>query len=297
MSCKILLTGGSGQLGQELLRQQWPPGWQLIAPARSGLDLQDGEALTAEATGGGYAAVINAGAFTNVDGAEAEPLSAWRINALAPAALAWACCGAGIPIVQISTDYVFDGTRGDAWRPDDKIAPLSVYGASKAAGELAVRTSGARHAILRTAWVVSPQGRNFVRTMLRLAKERDALHVVDDQRGSPTSAQDLAFAVRVVTERQIADPAFRSGTWHVANGGAASWYDVAVHVMDAAAQAGRAVPPVHRTTSADLAAAAQRPANSCLDTTTLEADFGVRLRPWQQAVLAVVNDIMESETE
>jgi len=295
MTGRVLLTGGTGQLGRELLRLDWGAGWTLDAPARSELDLADPQALHDRVRAGGYAAVINAAAYTAVDDAESDPIAAWQANALAPAALAAGCRAAGVPIVQLSTDYVFEGSGDRAWRPGDRIAPLSVYGASKAGGELAVRASGARYAILRTAWVVSAHGRNFVRTMLRLAAERDRLAVVADQHGSPTAARDLAQATQAVCRTLMEKPEFASGTWHVANAGFASWHELASHIVAEAGSLGRPAPRVEAIATADFPTPARRPANSRLDTTAIERDFGLRLRPWREATAEVVRELMTSE--
>ena len=162
MTRAVLVTGGNGQLGRELARHAWPDGWQAVALGRDALDLGDPAALAATIDAGHdgrpWAAVINAAAYTAVDKAESDVVTAWTINALAPAALAAACAAAVIPLVQVSTDYVFAGDRQGAWQVDDPVAPLGVYGASKLGGELAVRTAGGRVAIVRTAWVVSAGG-------------------------------------------------------------------------------------------------------------------------------------------
>jgi dTDP-glucose 4,6-dehydratase len=198
---EVLVTGGAGQVGIELARRNWPDGWQATVLTRADLDLTDTAAIAGKVAERPWAAVINAAAFTGVDKAETEQVAAWQVNALAPAVFAAACAKAGVPMVQVSTDYVFAGDRARAWQPEDPVAPLGVYGASKLGGELAVRTSGARHAIVRTAWVVSAHGANFVKTMLRVGAERERLTVVADQHGSPTSAADLAQALVIIAMR------------------------------------------------------------------------------------------------
>lgn len=283
---RVLLTGGSGQLGSALLQRADLP-FELDAPGRDEMDLARAEALRERVLTGEYAAVISAGAYTAVDAAESDVIGAWRANALAPAALAAACAERGILLVHISTDYVFAGDGERPYLPQDPIAPLSVYGASKAGGELAVRTSDSRHAILRTAWVVSATGRNFVRTMLALGRKQDRLRVVADQHGSPTSAHDLAAAVAVVTHRLMAEPGFPSGTWHAANSGYASWHEVAEQVF---ASAGGALGEitVDPIPTAEYPTPARRPQNSRLDTASLAQDFGIELPHWRDAIAAIV---------
>ena len=198
----ILVLGGAGQVGTELRAFPWPEDVRVHAPDRATLDITEAGAVAAALAERTYAAVINTAAYTAVDKAEGEVAAAWRLNALAPALLAAETKVRDIPLIHVSTDYVFAGTKADAaYEPDEPVDPQSVYGASKAAGEFAVRTAQPRHAILRTAWVVSPHRGNFVKTMLRLAGERDGLSVVDDQIGCPTSAADLAAALATVALR------------------------------------------------------------------------------------------------
>jgi dTDP-4-dehydrorhamnose reductase len=293
VSQAILLTGGTGQLGRELLRLDWPDGVTLDAPGREALDLADADALAARVREGRHAAVINAGAYTAVDAAENDALAAWRVNALAPAALATACAERGIPIVQLSTDYVFGAGEGGPWSPDEALRPLSAYGASKAGGELAVRASGARYANLRTAWVVSAHGRNFVKTMLRLAQDRDELGVVADQVGSPTAAADLAVAVQAVVLRLLRDPAMNAGTWHTVNAEFASWHELAAHVFAQAGRRGHKVPRLNAIGTSDYPTPAARPADSRLDTQTFARDFGIVLPSWRDGVTRIVAELLE----
>ena len=187
----ILVTGGSGQVGTEL-QQRMRSRFDVAAPSRAEMDLSDPDAVAAYAASRPWAAIVSSGAYTAVDKAESDVLTAWKVNALAPAALAVVAAAQDIPLIHLSTDYVFDGSKPAPYLEGDPLAPLGVYGASKLGGEMAVRTTAPRHVILRTAWVVSPHGVNFIRTMLRLAETRDRLGVVDDQRGCPTAAGDIA---------------------------------------------------------------------------------------------------------
>ena len=196
---------------------------------------------------------------------------------------------ANVPLIQLSTDYVFDGQKREAYCEDDPVAPLGVYGASKEGGEQAVRTGNPRHLILRTAWVVSPHGVNFVKTMLRLAAERPTIRVVDDQRGCPTSAADVAMALITIAKRLIADPFAPTGTYHFVNAGEASWYEFARAIFAMVAARGRSVPTVEAISSSDYPTPARRPANSRLSSAKLQREFDIVSRPWQIAVEEVVD--------
>lgn len=287
MAERWLVTGGTGQVGLALRRNP-PPGVEIVAPNRSELDLA---ALPAELSLDGIAAIVNCAAYTAVDQAESEPELAHAINADAPGRLAKAAAKAGIPLIHVSTDYVF-GDGAGPWVEDSAIAPASVYGRTKADGEAAIAASGARHAIVRTAWVVSADGHNFVKTMLRLGAERDHLRVVADQRGTPTHASDLALALAAVTSRFTADPARGSGVWHCTNAGETTWHGLASHVFACAARHGVKTPSaVEAISTADYPTPAARPADSRLDCTRLAHDFGIRLRPWQEAVDEIVADL------
>ncbi len=286
----VLVTGGKGQLGVELQRAAWTAGWQVHAVDIDELDLTDTAAIAAAVAARPYAAIISGGAYTAVDRAEDDQVTAWAVNALAPAALAAAARKAGIPIVQVSTDYVFDGTEPGQRHPDERTAPRNVYGASKLGGELAVRASGARHAIIRTAWVVSAHGNNFVKTMLRLAETRDELGVVDDQHGAPTAAADLANAVMHVTVALVDGRA--SGTWHFANSGETVWADFARAIFAGSAVRGGASARVNGIPSSAYPTPAARPAWSQLDTSALTRDFYLKPRPWQDALDDILDELI-----
>ena len=284
MTRAILLTGGTGQVGAAMLQLDWPADVRLVAPARAALDLTDAAATLAFVAGREWAAVINCAAFTAVDNAETKVLEAWQLNATLPALLASATGARGIALIQISTDYVFDGAKRTPYEVADPTAPLGVYGASKLGGELAVRTANPRHAIVRTSWVFSPRGNNFVRTMLRLGAERTHLRVVDDQHGRPTSAADLALAIRAVTLRLIEDAQAPTGTFHFANEGVTTWCGLARETFRQAAARGLAAPTIEPIGTADYPTPARRPAWSVLSTRSLTRAFGVEPRPWQAAL-------------
>jgi dTDP-4-dehydrorhamnose reductase len=233
--------------------------------------------------------VVNAAAYTAVDRAETEPASAFRANAEAPAVIAAACADRGATLVHYSTDYVFDGSGSRAYREDDPTAPLGVYGASKLAGEQAIRASGARHLILRTAWVYAAHGKNFLRTMLRLAAERDELRVVADQVGTPTPASLIADVTAQVLRR--APP--RAGTWHLTARGQTSWHGFAEAIVRGAHARGLLdrVPRVVPITTADYPTPAARPAWSVLDIGRLQREFEIRLPTWQDGLGDVLDEL------
>lgn len=293
---RILVTGGTGQLGTELKRYTWPDGWAVTAIDIDELDLRDTAAITAMVAEGydgqPWAAVISAGAYTAVDKAESDVVTAWAVNAMAPAAFAEACAKADIPIVQVSTDYVFDGVRDGAWEVTDPVAPLGVYGASKLGGELAVRTSGARYAIVRTAWVVSAHGNNFIKTMLRVGATNATLRVVDDQHGSPTSATDLAAALATITMRLVEDQAAPTGTYHFSNAGAVTWAGFAREIFAQSGARGGASTEVHGITTAEYPTPATRPANSLLSHDAITRDYGIHPPAWQTALGNILDELL-----
>jgi len=289
---QILVTGGNGQLGTELKRYPWPEGWTVTAIDIDELDLRDTAAIATMVASEPWAAVISAGAYTAVDKAESDIVTAWAVNAMAPAAFAEACAKAGIPIVQVSTDYVFDGAREGSWKVTDPVAPLGVYGASKLGGELAVRTSGARHAIIRTAWVVSAHGSNFVKTMLRIGATNPHLRVVDDQQGSPTSAADLAAALATITMRLVDDPGAPTGTYHFSNAGAVTWAGFAREIFAQSAARGGASAEVEGIPTGDYPTPAKRPANSLLSHDAITRDYGIHPTAWQTALGTILDDLL-----
>lgn len=290
----LLVTGGSGQVGTGIARVNRDR-FEIVAPGRAELDLSDPASIMAVAGSRDWAAIVNCGAYTAVDKAESDEEAAFAINAAAPEILARAAAAGGIPLLHVSTDYVFDGSKSGFYEEDDPVAPLGIYGASKEAGEQSVRNTDARHIILRTAWVVSPWGNNFVKTMLRLGAERDTLGVVADQIGCPTSAQDIAETLLALTERMLTDPASPGGTYHFVNGGEASWHQLASHVFARAAEAGRKTPEINAIATADYPTPAKRPANSRLSTARLQSDFGITPRDWRIAVDDVLTELLQAD--
>lgn len=298
---KILLLGADGQLGYELHRACAPLG-QVLPSTFSGLmpgrqrcaqaDFAQPGAVAALVRAQKPQLVLNAVAHTAVDRAEDEPELAHRINAEAVAELAAACREAGARLVHYSTDYVFAGVTDRPWREDDPTTPLAVYGKSKLAGEIAVRESGCRHLILRTAWVYAARGQNFLRTALRLAAEREELRIVNDQVGCPTPARWLASLTALMLAR---DPD-RDGTWHAVAAGACSWHEFARTIYSEALAAGLLdrAPRLIGIPSSEYPAKAKRPADSRLDCSKLEADFGLRLPDWRVGLHEVIGELAEA---
>lgn len=280
---RILITGGTGQVGNELKRCPWPEDVEIVMPPRADLDLFDAEAIKAYILTGRFDAVINPAAYTAVDKAESDVIGAFKVNALAPAALAEATRESGIPLVHVSTDYVFDGTGQGAYDEDAPMHPINVYGASKAAGEHAVRLGNPQHVILRTAWVFSPHGGNFVKTMLRLV-DRPQLRVVNDQYGCPTAAADIAGTLMSITLRLLDDLQAPTGIYHFVNAGRVTWYDFASAIFAWEAAHGRPVPAVEAIGTWDYPTPARRPANSVLATDKLARDYGIVPRDWSEAL-------------
>lgn len=292
----ILVFGRSGQLALELARNPWPSGFAATCHGRESCDLLAGDDPAALIERNQPALVINAAAYTAVDKAESEPEAAYALNRDAPGRIAAACARHRLPLVHISTDYVFDGAKSEAYVEDDPIAPISVYGASKADGEIAVADALDRHVILRTAWVYSPFGSNFVKTMLALGARRDRLRIVTDQRGSPTAAGEIARAVIAMTERLAAgEGAF--GIFHFAGGGAVTRFGLADAIFARAATRGWARPALDRATSAEFSVPARRPANSALDCAKLVRDWGIVSRPWREALDETVDEILAGGSE
>ena len=292
---RILVTGVSGQVGHDLLRTLAPLG-EVIGLDREALDLASPDAIRAVVRQFSPTLIFNPAAYTAVDRAESEPEQAMRINGIAPGVLGEEAARSGAWLLHYSTDYVFDGSGTRPWREDDPTGPLGVYGRTKLAGEQAVAASGCRHLILRTSWVYSLRGRNFLSTMHRLATERDELRVVDDQIGAPTSSAALADAGAALARRLLADPTADSGVFHMSCAGAVSWCGFAraiVDRLDAVAQALGAPAPARRPRvtpirTEDYPTPAARPHNSVLDNGRLAQQFGVQLPHWEAALDALL---------
>ena len=278
---RLVVFGQTGQVARELARLE--PGATFLG--RNQADLTDPAACAAAIHAHAPDAVINAAAWTAVDRAEAEEDAANMVNGHAPAAMARACAALGIPFVHISTDYVFDGAGDAPFAPDQPTAPLGAYGRSKLMGEEGVRAAGGAHVILRTSWVFSAHGANFVKTMLRLGAERDSLRVVADQIGGPTPARAIAAACLSMARQMRSDPA-KGGTYHLAGQPVTSWADFARAIM---AQAGLRC-RIEDIATADYPTPAQRPLNSRLDCTAL-ARFKLSAPDWQAALADVLDEL------
>lgn len=281
----ILIFGKTGQVATELAARA--P--QALFLGRDEADLADPSACAAKIAEIGPDAVINAAAWTAVDKAETEEAAATVVNGAAPAAMARACADLGIPFVHISTDYVFDGTGEAPFTTDHPTAPLGAYGRSKLAGEEGVRAAGGTHAILRTSWVFSAHGNNFLKTMRRLGAEREKLTVVADQVGGPTQASAIAAACLSIAEQLIANPG-KSGTYHFSGAPDVSWADFAREIM---AQAGLSCAIEDIPTSA-YPTPARRPANSRMECTTL-ATFGLSRPDWRAGVTEALSELGASK--
>jgi dTDP-4-dehydrorhamnose reductase len=289
----ILVFGGNGQLGQELMRAAAARAIAMRTLSRADADISDSAAVKAALAQGKPDLVVNAAAYTKVDLAETNIEDARRDNEVGAAVLAGACAVAGVPMVHVSTDYVFDGTKAGAYSEGDPVCPVNVYGRSKAAGEDAVRHILKRHVIVRTAWLYSEFGQNFLKTILRLAVARDELRIVADQQGSPTSARELAEAIL-----NIAPVLLRGediwGTYHYTAAGVTTWYGFASRIVAVQAPITGRNPRLVPIQTAEYPTAAKRPANSQLDCRLFARVFGLSPRLWTEAVDATTRTLAAS---
>jgi len=287
----VLQFGQSGQLGTELIAA-WPknPDIRPTILSRAEVDFTDPSAIeNAVLKKDAVDVVVNAAAYTAVDRAEQEETLAYRVNAEAVDAMARACATRGVPLIHVSTDYVYDGAKPGPYVESDPTGPLNAYGRTKLAGEDRVRDRFPAHVILRTSWVYSAWGRNFMTTMLRLGAERDEVRVVDDQYGAPTSARDLAEAIGQIA-RQITGPAPQFGTYHYADAGETSWHGFAAEIFRQAGLKARAVP----IPAAEYPTPAKRPANSRLDAGKISRIFGIHPPAWQTSLAKVLAGMEET---
>ena len=286
---RILVAGAQGQLARALHEGAPRDRSQLVVTlGRPAFDLLNPAAFAPTVRNLAPDLIVNAAAYTAVDNAERDPATAYAVNRDGAGALAAIAAKHDCPIIHLSTDYVFDGTKDGRYREDDATGPTGVYGRSKLEGEMAVAEANGRHIVLRTAWVYAAYGSNFVGTMLRLAKERPQLRVVADQRGNPTYAPHLAEAIFAIAARLASGSAPAWGIYHAAGSGDTNWHEFATAIVEAAGVLGIAAVPVVPITTAEFPTAARRPANSCLDCSKLQRTFGVRLPHWREGLEACI---------
>ena len=293
MTGVILVTGGSGQLATSLAAIG---GARIHRVGRPQLDFDHPDTIETVFRAAGPSVVVNAAAHTGVDLAESEPDASARANHLGPQRLAELCHSAGIPLIHVSTDYVYDGEKGEPYVETDATSPTGVYGLTKRAGEEAALAANPRTIILRTSWVFSPYGRNFIKTMLNAQLKTNKLKVVADQQGSPTSAPDLARAIMAIIAR-IDTNGFstdQAGLYHAANEGFTTWHGLATATFEEAERHGRARPEVAAITTSEWPTPAKRPPDTRLDCGKLERTFGVRLPPWRPSLARTVDEVLAS---
>lgn len=290
---RIAVTGREGQVVSSLLARAAYAGADVIAIGRPELDLAAPETILPAFAGAMPDVIVSAAAYTAVDKAESELELARAVNATGAGAVAMAAAALGVPVVHLSTDYVFSGDKPEPYAETDPTSPLGVYGATKLEGEQAVAGATPDHVILRCAWVYSPFGANFVKTMLRVGETRDVVRVVHDQHGRPTSALDIADAIFAISRNLLADsdPGLR-GVFHLAAGGEATWAEFAEAIFHEAALRGRKIPNVERITTADYPTPARRPANSRLDGSKLAKFHGINLPDWHDSLRAVMDELV-----
>lgn len=291
---RILVTGGNGQLAVSLAAAGGP---RVVKTGRPEFDFDRPETIAAAVARHKPAFVVNAAAWTAVDAAENEVEAARRANETGPGILAMACAAQDIPLIHISTDYVFSGDKGTPYVETDPISPQTVYGANKAAGEKAVLAASPRAVILRTAWVYSAHGRNFVKTMIAAGAKNPKLRVVGDQHGNPTSSDDLADAILAILARigQTGWLPEYAGIYHATAQGETTWYGLAVAALEEAARHGRPMPQMEAIRTEDWPTPAKRPKDSRLECGKLKQVFGIQLPHWQPAVVRTVDKIISTD--
>jgi dTDP-4-dehydrorhamnose reductase len=294
---RILVTGTEGQVARALAERAHLRGVSVSLIGRPELELTDEASVRDVIRRAEGDIIVNAAAYTAVDQAESEPELALAINGGGARAVAEAAHGKGIPVVQISTDYVFDGSSERPYREGDPVRPLGAYGRSKLAGEQGVAEANPDHAILRTAWVYSPFGKNFVKTMLRVGRDREELTVVADQHGAPTNALDIADGVIEVCRNLLARPGDRGlrGVFHMTGTGYTTWADFACRIFEISARLGGPAARIRHIATAEYPTPAKRPANSRLDCTKLQAVHGVALPLWQVSLESCVDRLLRAE--
>ena len=293
---RVLLTGANGQVGWELAKLAAKKGFGILALDRAALDLTDSSSINREVSGSGASVVVNAAAYTAVDQAESEPELAFAVNRDGPAYLASACAETAIPLIHISTDFVFDGQKQDPYLETDQTSPLNVYGKSKAAGEVEVRERLQEHIILRTSWVYGAQGQNFVNTMLRLGQEKEMVRVVNDQHGCPTHAADIAETILTIADQIVKGREINWGIYHYCGKGVTTWHGFAEAIFALAGQyTSLKVKRIEPISTAEYPTPAKRPANSVLDCSLLEKEFGIHSQLWSESLARMIKEMFSIE--
>jgi len=292
----VLILGSDGQVGRELVRAAWNGAALVTGLARPTVDLTRMETIEAALSRHAPDVVINAAAYTSVDRAERDRETAFAVNSDGPGYLAGACRRQGVPLIHLSTDYVFDGKATTPYRENDPTGPINAYGLSKASGEAAVRASQPQHIILRTSWVYASHGHNFLRTMLRLARERDEVAVVADQYGAPTAARDIAAALVTIARRvaahsnRVGDEAW--GTYHFTAQGQTTWHGIAEHIFQHYERVSGRRPTLKAIATSEYPLPARRPAYTCLDCKRIQHVFGIAASLWSVSLDFVLNELL-----
>ncbi len=282
---QLLIIGSNGQLGWELCRQAKEKSFDILPLDLPEFNITDKSAVLNAVFQSNADLVINAAAYTAVDKAESEPDIAYSINSNGPSYLATACVNAGIPLIHVSTDYVFDGKKQGAYCETDTCCPIGVYGKSKAKGEENIRSLLKEHIIIRTSWLCGVHGNNFVKTMLRLAREREEISVVNDQHGCPTFAFDLADAILTIAEKISRKTDIPWGTYHYCGAEGTTWYGFAKKIFEIAKEyEDLKLKTLNRITTAEYPTPAKRPENSIMDCMALKKNFGIETRPWEDSL-------------
>ena len=290
---KILITGAGGQLGRELINQGQLKGFSVQAPSEDDMDITDLEKIDRCMAFHQPEVVINAAAYTQVDKAESEAALAFAVNTTGSANLARMCAKNKIPLVHISTDYVFDGQKGTSYLETDAISPVGIYGRSKAEGEIEIRSHLKEHIILRTSWLYGIHGHNFAKTMLKLATTKPKIRVVADQYGSPTNAADLAQTILIISDRMQFNNDVDWGTYHYCGQGVISWYNFAEKIVGLARlYADVKTTRIEPITTADYPTRALRPIYSALDCSRIQKHFGINPKPWQKSLEITIKELL-----